>query len=95
MAQWVYFPPRKAGPYGAVFKDDRNIVLSPASTLLITFLNLYFANVFSAEAMCHCMECQRDTTNISYLVPGLGWVTSHAMAHLSLTTGLQGLGPPL
>lgn len=49
----------KAGPHGAAFKGDKDTVLSPASTLPITFFNLYFANVFSAEATCHHSECQR------------------------------------
>lgn len=85
------FPPRKA---------DRNIikeitVFSPASSLLITFLNVYFTNVFSAEATCHYMECQRvrrERTNISYFIPGLGWLVPHIMAHVGLTTTFQGLG---
>lgn len=28
--------------------------------LRITFLNLYLANVFSAEVMCHYMGCWRE-----------------------------------
>lgn len=73
MAQCVRFSPRKAGPQAASFKDDRNIVkgipvFSPASTFLITFLNLYFANIFSAEATCHYTKHQsKEGENPNFL----------------------------
>lgn len=68
----------------AAFDDDANIrkeiiVFCPASTLLVTFLNILQMSSLLRQHVSY-MQCQRvqwERTPISYFTPGLGWVMPH------------------